>query len=195
LPAFDRFPTIASAVGRLLAGYGELEFELAHCVSIVTNDPDHTFKKMFGAQGERKRIKSASDLGLNALKPSSYLDVFNLALEDMDHCRKIRNQYAHCTWGEGDGELFFVDLEEIAKSSTPIDFDNLTRCATTAALVTEQLAFFDYVQDCLTYLTVEARVQFGGLRSNHRSLPARVVQPSLYTALTTPIPLVTPQKR
>jgi hypothetical protein len=78
-------------------------------------------RKLRAERGEQKRISNAR----KALV-APYLSV-NLqtelagALHDMDWCRQIRNQYAHCQWywtaHEG---LCFVDLEAVAKQVTPI---------------------------------------------------------------------------
>ena len=59
MPGFDRFPAEASIIGRLLAGYGELEFELCRCVAAVTIDLDAAIRAMFKDRGEYKRIQTA----------------------------------------------------------------------------------------------------------------------------------------
>ncbi len=49
MPAFRRFPDEAAIIGRLLAGYAELEIDLLHCVSVIREDFDATLKAMFRA--------------------------------------------------------------------------------------------------------------------------------------------------
>jgi hypothetical protein len=46
MPAFDRFVEEGNIIGRLLAGYGELELEMCACVAAVTNDLDAAIRKL-----------------------------------------------------------------------------------------------------------------------------------------------------
>ena len=57
MPCFGRFPEEGSIIGRLLAGYGELEFELCRCVAAINDNMDAAIKAMFRVRGEEKRIK------------------------------------------------------------------------------------------------------------------------------------------
>ena len=115
LPAFDRYPQEAAIIGRLLAGYGELEFELYHCVAGITGDFDTVFKVMFRPRGETQRIDIADSMGRTRFRDVDLGDRFSEAVSDMRYCRKIRNQYAHCTWhNDYSGRFGFVQLEEIA---------------------------------------------------------------------------------
>jgi hypothetical protein len=63
MPAFHRFPNEAAMIGRLLAGYAELEIGLLHCVSVVREDFDAVLKSMFRTRGETRRIDVADALG------------------------------------------------------------------------------------------------------------------------------------
>ncbi len=63
MPAFDRYPKEAKLIGRILAGYGELEFGLCHCVGQARNDLDMVLKVMFRARGEKQRIETADAIG------------------------------------------------------------------------------------------------------------------------------------
>jgi len=43
--------------------------------------------------------------------------IYATTMADMDWCRQIRNQYAHCQWYYTAHEgLCFIDLEELASS-------------------------------------------------------------------------------
>ena len=61
MPGFDRFPKEGDLIGRLLAGYGELELEMCACLAATTDDLGGAIKKLFGVRGERKRIQQADD--------------------------------------------------------------------------------------------------------------------------------------
>ena len=63
MPAFDKFPQEGAVVGRLLAGYGELELELCFCVATARDDFNMVFKAMFRPRGESQRIQIADAMG------------------------------------------------------------------------------------------------------------------------------------
>jgi hypothetical protein len=56
LPAFDRFLKEAAILGRILAGYGELEYDLATAMGSALNDDDLAFRLLFRNRGEEQRI-------------------------------------------------------------------------------------------------------------------------------------------
>ena len=87
MPAFIRFPQEATIIGRLLAGYGDLEFDLCYCVAVARDDFDMAFKSMF-------RLDSIGRSKYRELKLGTQ---FAEAIAATDYCRRIRNQYAHCT--------------------------------------------------------------------------------------------------
>src|SRR5215470_11292532 len=58
----QKFPAEAAAVGRLLAGYADLEMSLLHCVQMARGgDLDAVLKAMFGTRGETRRIDTPAD--------------------------------------------------------------------------------------------------------------------------------------
>ncbi len=63
MPAFRKFTLEAAIIGRLLAGYAELEIDLLHCVALAREDFDAVLKAMFRARGETRRIDVADALG------------------------------------------------------------------------------------------------------------------------------------
>ena len=46
-------------IGSLLAGYGELELEMALCLIAATGNYDASLKALYSVRGEEKRIKKA----------------------------------------------------------------------------------------------------------------------------------------
>src|SRR6266487_462405 len=62
LPSFLRFREEGLIIGRILAGYGELEFEMCDCVFAINNDLDSSIRQLFGRRGELRRIKIAEEL-------------------------------------------------------------------------------------------------------------------------------------
>jgi hypothetical protein len=123
MPCFDRDHAFEEGIviGRLLAGYGEIELQMCMCLIVVEGILDVPIRTIFGKRGAEERIK----IGKRELEPdfgkASLLADLTEATADLDWCRQIRNQYSHCQWywtaQEG---LCFVNLEELAKQPTQI---------------------------------------------------------------------------
>ena len=65
LAPFRKFAAEGAAVGRLLAGYSNVEVGLLHCVVAGRGgDLDTVLKKMFRVRGETRRINEAEKLAL-----------------------------------------------------------------------------------------------------------------------------------
>jgi len=63
LPPFKKFPNEGAIVGRLLAGYSNIEVGLMHCVQMARGgNLDDVLKKMFSKRGETRRINEAEKL-------------------------------------------------------------------------------------------------------------------------------------
>lgn len=182
LPSFVRFEAEGQIIGRLLAGYGELELQLCNCVSMVISDLDAVFKAMFRIRGETPRIKIADALGRKPYAAHQLESEFSDAIRAMRYCLKIRNQYAHCQWyDDNTGKLAFVNLEEIAGQDTVIsNLLGLTTHHVDSALLTRQELYFIYVSACLDYLNYEGRRKAGKLPSHIFEAPQRMIRPPLY---------------
>ncbi len=63
MSAFDKFPIEGATIGRLLAGYGELELYLCMCVGEIQADSTMVFKTMFRTHGASQRIDIADAIG------------------------------------------------------------------------------------------------------------------------------------
>jgi hypothetical protein len=182
MPAFHRFPGEAAIIGRLLAGYAELEIALLHCVSVVRDDFDATLKAMFRIRGETARINVGDALGRQAYDNIELGADFEIAVSAMRYCLKIRNQYAHCNWYDDlSGRLAFVNVEEIAKATQAISgFDNLTRRYVDVPALEEQEQYFGYADALINYSNYEGRLRAGKLRTRLFEKPAQRNQPPLH---------------
>ena len=181
MPVFDRFPQEAALVGKILAGYGEIEFELCSCVAAAQDDLDMVFKAMFRPRGETQRIDIADALGRKRYRASGLEQIFSEAIGDTRYCLKIRNQYSHCTWHDDlTGHLAFVELEEIAAKHEVIDLRALTTKHLDIHTLTEQHNYFRRVINCLTYLNFEIRRQAGSVTSHPFRVPQKVRRPLLH---------------
>jgi hypothetical protein len=145
----SKFATESTIIGRIVIGYAELEIAMLHCVHTPLGDLDSVLKTMFKARGELLRIKTASRLGRPIYESLKLGSQFQRAIDDMNHCRIIRNQYAHCIWHGSTDRLGFVNLEEIAISNVTVkNLLSLDIHFTDATLLTEQ-------GNCSPLITVE----------------------------------------
>jgi hypothetical protein len=140
-------------IGRLLAGYGELELELCACRIAVEGILDIPIRELFGERGEKKRLRTATAALRSDYTRAGLITDVTQALDDLDWCRQIRNQYAHCHWYWTSAEgLCFVNLEELATQLTHILALTNGRHPVSLALLEAQEAFFWYVKQCLMHL-------------------------------------------
>jgi hypothetical protein len=176
-------------VGRLLAGYGEIE--MAMCACIIEQTPSYDFdtpvRHLFTKRGEQRRISNARK-ALTAPYLSVNLQAeLSTALDDMDWCRRIRNQYAHCQWywtaHEG---LCFVDLEAVANQSAAITDLTRNKMPIKLRLLQEQWEFFEFVFSTFDYLRWEYRIRrdkkLGSTRANPVfAKPSKRTRPGLHS--------------
>lgn len=184
MPVFDAYPQEGEIVGRLLAGYSELEIGLMHCVMELRSEFDAPFKAMYRNRGEKQRIDIADALArhdfltLNA----NLGNQFAIAISGLHHCRKIRNQFAHCQWyGTDLGHVTFTYLEEEAKVNAKVkDFKSLTIKRINLPLLQAQKFYFEYVQDLLLWIVHETQFLRSKIPKNPWPCPTPRAQPSLY---------------
>jgi hypothetical protein len=93
------FPVEVGIIGRIVIGYGELEIALMNRVHMARGtDIDTVLKAMFRTRGEMPRINIAHALGRQTFVDQGIDAEFAKTISDMNYCRIIRNQYAHCIW-------------------------------------------------------------------------------------------------
>jgi hypothetical protein len=141
-------------VGRLLAGYGDLELCMCYGLLVVEGwDLDGAVKLIFGQRGEKRRIDEADKI----LQPN-YAGVhlgpqMAETIADMHWCREIRNQFAHCHWESWNIQgLKFVDLERVAKLKGKIRKAAQSSRRISLPTLQSQEAYFAYVSDCFEAL-------------------------------------------
>lgn len=194
MPGFDSYPSECDIIGRLVVGYGELEFSLAWCVSQIIDDPDSTFKAIFRVRGESNRIDIADALGIGHVPAGTERGMFERAIGGMRFCLKVRNQYAHSNWINSGSGLLFVNIEEIVKKPAQIDLGNLTQYQAELSILRQQRRYFEHVDACLSYLNFEAQKRSGKLKKNHYACPKALKTPPLHSAPIQPYSLQTPRK-
>jgi hypothetical protein len=101
------------------------------------------------------------------------------------HCLVIRNQYAHCNWGDHhEAGLFFADLQKSAKT---VNFDHSYKHVD-VALLKEQLEFFKVTLAWLRFMDAELGLKQETLRSHVWSTPPRSPQPPLHNPASEHVP-------
>lgn len=183
LAAFDKFPMEAGLIGRILAGYATLEIDLLNCCNAVRDDFDASLKAMFRIRGETGRIDVADALCRQLYQKIGLGSQLEMAIGDMRHCLKIRNEYAHCAWHDDySGTLGYLNIEELAKRNRHIpDFSGLKKRNVDISLLGEQISFMEKTSERLIWINQEGRRLFGKLSNNAYSWPRQNQQPPLHT--------------
>jgi hypothetical protein len=191
MPCFDQGQAQAEGIliGRLLAGYGEIETQVCMCLIVVEGIIDLPIRTIFGERGAERRIKTARKSLESDYERAGLLASLLRALADMDHCREIRNQYSHCQWfwTVQDG-LCFQNLENLAKQQTAILSVTANKFQIDVPLLTAQEEFFWYVKQCFMHLETayrawdqqQARGRAVGPPSYVYPMPPAVLRPPLH---------------
>lgn len=189
MPAFRRRKKSAAVVGRLLAGYGELEFLLAFCVGtadassmkpkpgqqIGEHRIHHEYlaiKDMFRERGESKRFEMAkkrmNKTFANAGMKADYSDTMGA----MSQCLKIRNLFSHCHWAQSKKRgLFFINLEDAAKAPGALKLDAFRHASPKTLDRIEE--YFWYTFECLDYLAHALAIKSNVMRGPAPLRPKR----------------------
>jgi hypothetical protein len=181
---FSKFSKEGDLIGRLLAGYSNIEIGLMHCVQVAMDDFDAVLRNMFGRRGESKRVIAAEKLGMPEYQRLKLATDFEKALRAVRYCLKIRNQYAHWIWWDDySGMLAFANIEDLTKYKRKIkDLGKLKAHHVDAALLAQQEAYYVYADELLAWINYEGRFKDGKLgnaRQNPLEKPKPIGRPKL----------------
>jgi hypothetical protein len=181
---FSKFSKEGDTIGRLLAGYSNIELSLFHAVHVATGDFEGALRKMFGIRSESRRIAAAEKLGLPEYQRLKLATEFKKALRVMRYCLKIRNQYAHWLWWDDyTGKLAFANVEDLTKYKRKVkDFTKLKAHHVDDSLLKAQEAYFVYADELLLWVNYEGRFKDGKLgkaKLNPVNKPRGVRRPKL----------------
>lgn len=181
LPAFVKFSTEAAIIGRLLAGYADLEIGMLHCASAVRDEFGTALKVMFRDRGETRRINIADALGRQHYAAVQLETEFSMAIGAVRHCLSARNLYAHCNWyDDNSGLLAFVNLEELAKEKAFVaDLTSLDIRHIDVPALQAVERFFVYTDALLGWVNYEGRHRAGKMKVQPLSKPPAVKEPPL----------------
>lgn len=181
LPAFLEFADEAAIIGRILAGYADLELDLMHCVRSVRGDLDVALKALFRSRGETQRINVADALARQLYHDLGIGPDFETAIGAVRYCLTIRNQYAHCTWwNDNSGKLAFANLEELAKKNILVtDLHRLSTHHVDVPHLEAQIAYYEYTDDMLMWIIQEGNARTGKPAMPGHARPRQLARPPL----------------
>ena len=117
-PALQRHLLEARLIGQLVLAYGELEMMVAVLLGNTMGNRSPAFKMMFRIVGELARIGAADAMMRDKYSEVGLETEYAEAIAAVRFCVGVRNQFAHCHWGDDiHAGLFFTNLQEPAKAS------------------------------------------------------------------------------
>ena len=188
MPAFHRHPEEAARIGRIVAGFGEIEFMLALCLGEALSDRDAALRAMFGLISDRSRITMASALISPIFKKRGLGVHLEQIIKTIRYCHEIRNQYAHCHYADQWNlpGLYFTNLTDTAKNSDPFEYQ--WRYIDVALLDLQQ-AYFLHAMQCLQYLEWEYQFKTRKIRrAHHLPWPKELERPPKHNLPSQHIP-------
>lgn len=181
LRAFAEYPAEAALIGRMLAGYADLEIDLMNCAKAVRGDLDLALKTMFLGRGNSQRIDVAVAIARPSYNELGLGAEFDSAIAAVRRCLRIRNLYAHCTWwNDNSGELAFANLEELSKLNVVVtDLRSLTVNHVNVAHLQSQFNYFEYADNMLLGVLQEGNRRAGRPAHAGIAIPAAVAAPPI----------------
>jgi len=155
LVPFAGFRREREIVGKMLVAYGELEIAVLDILTSVLKDGQASARTMFQLRSEANRLAVAEAIATPPFEKAGLGGQFKEAFDAMNHCKNIRNQYAHCIWIGDGGILRFANLEEAAKSKG--EKCQVVSHPLTLALLRNQWAYFEYADHALLWVNQEYR--------------------------------------
>jgi hypothetical protein len=195
MPAFRFRRKNSATVGRLIAGYGELEYLLSVCagraIAVKRRIPPNTMrvvhrakyenrgtKLIFRIRGEKKRIDIASRIMRPAYTGAGLGAELDETLNAMRASLLFRNLFAHCHWARSKKRgLFFINLEESAKLPQKLNLSRFRHASSKSLQRAED--YFWYTFQMLDYLMDEFafRTQLGLIPSPSKPRKRPVLNP------------------
>ena len=118
MPAFHRCPREAAIIGRLTAGYGELEYTMAECLGATLGDKESAFRTIFRLRTESGRLEAVDALMRPVFAAAQLGSQYAQAIGAIRQCLKIRNELAHCHWADDPRNgLYALNLQTSADAA------------------------------------------------------------------------------
>jgi len=149
-PAMDRWPAESALIGKIILAFGELEFMFCNMAADAIDRRDQVLRALYRITMTRSRIEAADGLMRAEFEKDHLNDAYTEAYGMVKHCLSIRNQYAHCNWGDHvTGGLFFTSVQDGADAHEGFSY---AWRHTDLALLQSQHDYFAYAMEWLRYL-------------------------------------------
>lgn len=181
-PAFHRWPKEAAIVGRLLAAFGELEYQIAllasHAMTGTLQPYPPILRALYRLRSTSSRIDAADALARPAFARLKLVEDYSGMLVGVKRCLAIRNQFAHCNWADHErGGLFFVDLQDAAAKDDEWEHDWFH---VDDSLLSQHELFFVETQSWIFYLDHEVLLRMETIKSHAFPRPPALTLPPLH---------------
>ncbi len=176
LRPFQKYPEEEAVVGRILLSWSEIEFDLAALLGDVLQDGNAAVRTLYRLRGPDMRLQVADALLRPAFSEIALLTEYQNAFAALNFSKRLRNQYAHSHWIDGNG-LFFFDLESGAKTRGGDVI--VTYRPINAQLLRKQEEYLHYTSRWLWFLQNAYRNKAGVSPSQTVPAPTIVPQPPL----------------
>ena len=93
LPGLVDFPKEAAILGKLVLGYGEIEYAICLCLGSALNDTNTALKIMYRSRNEETRIEISDAIMRGKFREVELTELYCEAISGAHWCRKIRNQF------------------------------------------------------------------------------------------------------
>lgn len=188
-PAFDRFPEEARLIGKLLAGFGEIEFSVCRTAGHAAGIPDDVVKALYRLRATSSRITAADALARSKFIGGRLGPEYEITQTMVSTCLRIRNQFAHCNWTDHPetpaAGLFFADLQAAADAVE--GFDPLFRHVDVPLLQLHE-AYFALTMEWLNYLDIELGIRQGKLQHPGWPKPPTQARPPFHNPAEKHVP-------
>lgn len=156
---FEPFPKEKELISEILLSYGELEFVMLDILNAVLKNSQTAVRVLYQLRSEGHRLNIVEAIANPWFEANDLGSEFKEGMAAVNLCKRIRNQYAHCTFMADENCLRFANLEITAKSKGPKC--EVVSTPITLPLIERQRAYFDYTDHMLLWLDYTYRTKNG----------------------------------
>lgn len=172
---FNEYPEEGDLITVMVAGYNELEFELNALLGYVLADINQGTRIFYRLRSESQRLQVADAIIRPKCEAVKLSNAYAATYGALNWAKNTRNRYAHSQWADRNGYLCYFDLEEGAKTHAgdiildlkPVD----------VPVLKQQVEYFRYAGQWLTYLSDEYRNRSGQQTTHRSEAPKEMRQP------------------
>jgi hypothetical protein len=175
-PALRDYQDEVKIIGQMLLGYGEIEFALGLAVGIACGDSEAPLHAATQVRSETSRLDIIDTFAVRAFRKTDLLASYLTAMDATRFCLKIRNQWAHCHWGNDKFGLKFQTFGDKGTFSGENSFDDWARI--NLATLQSQASYFEYARLCSLCLETNAGFLAHG-KPPKRSMPKEMRKPHM----------------